>query len=79
MRRHDNGSIEEDHFQFAFLFQVASDDDILQDGDKHSQKKKRRPSVRRRKKNSNDPTQTDSGIDSRMGKQEIIDFSIDFL
>ena len=45
----------------------GSDDDILNREDKRSQKKKRRPSFKRRKKSIHDTTQTDSGIDSRMG------------
>jgi hypothetical protein len=54
------------------VFSVGSDDDILADDDKHVQqqqyqKKKRRPSFKRRKKIDYDQTQTDSGIDSRMG------------
>ena len=48
---------------------AGSDDDILLDDDKYNQKKKRRPSFKRRKKYFNDQTQTDSGIDSRMGNR----------
>ncbi|CAF4449720.1 unnamed protein product, partial [Adineta steineri] len=49
------------------LKKLGSDDDVLNREDKRSQKKKRRPSFRRRKKSIYDQTQTDSGIDSRMG------------
>jgi hypothetical protein len=43
---------------------LAGPDD---EGDKRTQKKKRRPSFKKRKKSLCDQTQTDSGIDSRMG------------
>jgi len=49
-----------------FWILAGSDDD-----DKRTQKKKRRPSFKRRKKSINDQAQTDSGIDSRMGKDLI--------
>ena len=52
------------------LKKLASDDDVLHDEadeEKQNQKKKRRPSSKRRKKFFTDQTQTDSGIDSRMG------------
>lgn len=56
------------YISIDFIYLAGSDDDILNDDDKANQKKKRRPSFKRRKKNIYDPTQTDSGIDSRMGK-----------
>lgn len=54
----------------------GSDDEVLADDDKRSQqqqyqKKKRRPSFKRRKKAVYDHTQTDSGIDSRMGRTQM--------
>ena len=54
----------------------GSDDEVLADDDKRSQqqqyqKKKRRPSFKRRKKAVYDHTQTDSGIDSRMGRTKM--------
>lgn len=55
---------------------AGSDDEILADDDKRLQqqppqyqKKKRRPSFKRRKKAIYDQAQTDSGIDSRMGRK----------
>lgn len=55
---------------------AGSDEDIRVDDDKRVQqqqyqKKKRRPSFKRRKKATCDQAQTDSGIDSRMGRRQI--------
>ena len=60
------------------LISAGSDDEILADDDKRPQqqpqhqKKKRRPSFKRRKKAIYDQAQTDSGIDSRMGKLDFL-------
>jgi hypothetical protein len=65
------------------LISAGSDDEILADDDKRPQqqppqyqKKKRRPSFKRRKKAIYDQAQTDSGIDSRMGKIYFLFISI---
>jgi hypothetical protein len=57
----------------VFISRILKDIILLilagfEDDDKRTQKKKRRPSFKRRKKSLGDQTQTDSGIDSRMGK-----------
>lgn len=61
----------------SVCFSAGSDDELLADDDKRPQqqpyqRKKRRPSFKRRKKVIYDQAQTDSGIDSRMGRTSFV-------
>ena len=63
---------------FFYAISAGSDDEVVVDDHKRPPqqiqhpKKKRRPSFKRRKKVTHDHGQTDSGIDSRMGKKRNI-------